>query len=357
MSIGLEATLISLLIGISVGILLQKGRACTNTAFRNFLLFRNNELISFVVIAVCIQLIGYYFLSVASIPGFAFNSNPIEFSYLFIPLGGFLFGFGTVIAGGCAGGICYRIGEGSGASGLGFLGFATGIGLIARGPGSNNINDVRDSTNLEINGQTPSLTHFLPRIIWTLLAAIILILIIYQYNTKTQQGNTKLIHLKSNWTPITVGIGLGVLGVVARFASTKSGREFGLSTTDGIGEIFDSILNFVSIGWAGIFIIGLIFGALISASSGNEFKISIPSKNEFFRFYFGGLLLGIGAMLGYGCNFGHIFGGIPELGISSFVALIFMLFGNRVGSHLFYIKFNQPFPDSTPQSIRIGQTT
>ena len=153
---------------------------------------------------------------------------------------------------------------------------------------------------------------------------------------------------------MTVGIGLGLLGIIARYASTKAGREFGLSTTDGIGAIFDSLINFKSLDWAGVFIVGLILGALVSSSSGNEFKISIPQLNEFVRFYLGGLLLGIGAMLGYGCNFGHIFGGIPELGISSLVALIFMLFGNRIGSYLFYIKYNQALPESTPYSIRIN---
>jgi uncharacterized membrane protein YedE/YeeE len=301
---------------------------------------------------VCVQLIGYYVLSIIAVAGFEFNYNPIEFSYVFIPLGGFIFGWATVIAGGCAGGICYRVGEGSGASILGFLGFASGIGFIAKGPGSENINDFRDTTTLQIDNETPSLTHFLPSIVWVFIASIILFTLIYQYLKKINQGTIKLVHLKSRWNPVTVGVILGLFGIIARYSSTKSGREFGLSTTDGIGEIFDSILNFKSIGWAGIFILGLILGSLLSASTGKEFKISIPSKHEFFRFYFGGMLLGIGAMLGYGCNFGHIFGGIPELGLSSFVALVFMLMGNQVGSYLFFIKYGQPLPDSTPHSIR-----
>ncbi|MCE7736556.1 MAG: YeeE/YedE family protein, partial [Candidatus Heimdallarchaeota archaeon] len=150
------------LIGIAAGIVLQRGRACTNTAFRNFLLFKNNELVSFVIITVCVELIGYYFLTILSIPNFQFNSNPISFSYIFIPLGGFIFGLGTVVAGGCAGGVCYRIGEGSGASLLAFVGFASGIVIVASSPLTKSIDNLRNQTNFQINNETPSLTHILP---------------------------------------------------------------------------------------------------------------------------------------------------------------------------------------------------
>ncbi len=354
MSLGIEAAIFGLLIGISVGIVLQRGRACTNTAFRNFLLFRNNELLSFVIIAVCVEMVGYYFLSALNIPNFDFNSNPISFSYIFIPIGGFIFGLGTVVAGGCAGGICYRIGEGSGASTLGFFGFATGIALIADSPLTKPIDNIRDQSNLEINNETPSLTHILPRIVWTLLALVVLIYIIYSYNKKVNLNQIKLTHLLSNWNPVTTGLLLGIFGILARYSSGLSGRDFGMSTVDGVSEIFKTVFLFEEIGWPGVFIIGLIIGSLISAVRGNEFKFSIPSKNEFYRFYLGGIMLGSGAMLGYGCNFGHIFGGIPELGISSIFALIFMLIGNQVGSQLFYIRYNQPLPESTPQSIRVN---
>ena len=184
MDLTIGLAIFAALIGIAVGITLQRGRACTNTAFRNFLLFKNNELITFVVIAVSIQLIGYYFLSILSITNFEFIANPISFSYIFIPLGGFIFGLGTVVAGGCAGGICYRIGEGSGASLLGFFGFATGIVIIADSPLTNSIDNIRGDTNLQINNETPSLTHILPRFVWALIAVVILIYTAFNYYKK-----------------------------------------------------------------------------------------------------------------------------------------------------------------------------
>jgi uncharacterized membrane protein YedE/YeeE len=85
------------------------------------------------VVTVAIELLGYLILSIISILGFNFDSNPITFSYVLIPLGGFLFGLGTVLAGGCAGGTCYRIGQGSISSIIAFLGFGFRIAIIGIG--------------------------------------------------------------------------------------------------------------------------------------------------------------------------------------------------------------------------------
>ncbi|MEE9460101.1 MAG: YeeE/YedE thiosulfate transporter family protein [Candidatus Bathyarchaeia archaeon] len=54
-------------------------------------------------------------------------------------------------------------------------------------------------------------------------------------------------------------------------------------------------------------------------------------------------------MMAGGCNIGHIFSGIPELGISSFFAMIFIIFGNWIGSYLQYIKWKNEWPESTPK--------
>ncbi len=346
----MELTIIlsAIIIGLLTGYILQRGRGCSNTAFRNLFLIGNNEMALMLVVVVCVELIGYYILSLG-IFGFNFIENPIPLSYLLIPLGGFIFGLGTVVAGGCAGGVCYRVGEGSVSSLLSLIGFASGIAIIAVTPLNGIVNNTRNSTLLLINGKTPSLSQIMPRWVWTLIALSLLIYIIYYYNKKENENKLKLVHLLKSWSPIKTGILLGIVGIFARYFSTLSGREFGFSTTDGIGQIFQSIVLFKAIGWAGIFILALIIGSAISASLINEIKITIPNKTTVLRFYLGGILLGVGAMIGSGCNFGHIFGGMPELGISSFVAVIFMLLGNGFASHLYYNTMNVQYPISTPQ--------
>ncbi len=348
--------LFALIIGLITGLILQRGRVCFNSAFRNVLLIRNIDLALIVIIAVSVELIGYQILSFITISDFIFESSPLPFSILLLPIGSLLFGFGTVIAGGCAGGVCYRIGEGSIKSLLAFVGFAVGIGLLSIEPMSSFVIDLRDSTLWEIGGKAPSLELIMPRGFWTLCVIILLIAVIYFYKKHTVQ----LVHLRQFWTPIISGVLLGVVGTFARFLSTLSGRPFGFSTTDGIGEIFSYLFSFFGLlspqqlGWAAFFVIGIIIGALFSSTQLKEFKIKIPSKSDTIRFFGGGIILGMGAFLASGCNFGHILGGIPELGLSSVFAAFLMLFGNWIGSHIFYNLMKQEIPESTPMLINVN---
>jgi uncharacterized membrane protein YedE/YeeE len=308
------------------------------------------------MLTVTIELVGYQILTLLPHPGFTFESNPIPLSLLLLPIGGFLFGLGTVFAGGCAGGICYRIGEGSFKAFLAFLGFAVGIGILSIGPLSELVRNFRNSTSWLIDGRIPSLEMFFPRWVWTMIAlGLAFSGIIYYNRMETKQ----LTHLLPHWTPVVSGVLLGLLGVVSRYFSTLSGRAFGFSTTDGIGEIFQVIASIfglftpTQIGWAGLFILGLIIGAALSSIQINEFKLKIPNKLDVVQFFGGGTLMGFGAMFALGCNFGHIFGGIPELGLSSIIALIFMIIGNWFGSYFYYSLMNHELPDSTPKYLSI----
>jgi len=337
----------ALIVGLSTGLILQRGRVCTNTAFRNLLLAKNSELSLVILLTISIELLGYQILTF--FPGFVFISNPIPFSFILLPIGGFIFGLGTVVAGGCAGGVCYRVGEGSIRSTLAFLGYACGIGILAVGPLSVAVNEFRNGTSWIIDGQIPSLESIFPRTIWTVIAVGLAFGAIYRYRAQTHQ----LTHLLPNWSPIVTGILLGILGIFARYFSTLTGRAFGFSTVDGIGEVMSSLISVFGfgtfqMGWAGVFLIALIFGAFISSFQIGEFRIRVPDRIAALRFFGGGFVLGIGAMLALGCNFGHILGGIPELGISSLFAFVFMMLGNWVGSYILYISLCHKLPDSTP---------
>ena len=139
------------------------------------------------------------------------------------------------------------------------------------------------------------------------------------------------------------------------FEPTPIRRNFGLSTVDGIANVAQSIVTLRLFDWAGFFVIGLIGGSFASSLNLREFGLIIPSRNDVFQFLGGGFLLGTGAMMAGGCNIGHIFGGIPELGLSSFIALIVMILGNWTGSYIYYVKWNNQWPESTPHRNRLHQ--
>jgi hypothetical protein len=66
-----------------------------------------------------------------------------------------------------------------------------------------------------------------------------------------------------------------------------------------------SVLNF-----------GLIFGALAAALLGREFAVRPAPRNELLKGALGGLLMGLGAMLSFGCNIGGFFSALSALSLS-----------------------------------------
>ena len=347
MSIPIIQYIIALGIGMSTGLVLQRGRVCTNSAFRNLLLIRNGELSTIIPVTVAVTVTGYFLLTL--MPGYEFSSNPIHFSFIFLPIGAFIFGLGTVFAGGCAGAVCYRVGEGNVKSLIALFGFISGIGILAAGIIAEVFQSLNSSSLILINNQTPSLEQFAPRSIWTIIIAFGSCLLVYFFYLKNAEH--KLTHLRPEWTPIISGILLGVLGILTKYFSSLPPiyRNFGLSTVDGIANIAQSIVTFQLFNWAGFFMIGLIGESFLSSLNIKEFEVIIPTRKNVFQFFGGGFLLGFGAMMAGGCNIGDIFSGIPELGISSFFAMTFMIFGNWMGSYLQYIKWKNEWPESTPK--------
>jgi len=81
--------------------------------------------------------------------------------------------------------------------------------------------------------------------------------------------------------------------------------------------------------------IGVIFGALSAALLASGFKIKkIKSKKQIFAATIGGLLMGYGARLSFGCNIGALYSGIASMSLSGWVFAVAMFFGAAMGSKL-----------------------
>lgn len=81
--------------------------------------------------------------------------------------------------------------------------------------------------------------------------------------------------------------------------------------------------------------LGVIFGALLSTLLASQFKIKkIKNKRQIVAAISGGLMMGYGARIAYGCNIGALFGGISSLSLSGWVFATFMFVGAVIGSKL-----------------------
>src|SRR2546428_7819441 len=99
----------SILIGLGFGIFLQKGRFCFTSAFRDFFAYKDTRVLKGVLAGMLTMAGGvslaYYLGAPADrfwLPSFGLSSV----------IGGFVFGAGMVLAGGCASGTLYRAAQG-----------------------------------------------------------------------------------------------------------------------------------------------------------------------------------------------------------------------------------------------------
>jgi uncharacterized membrane protein YedE/YeeE len=85
--------------------------------------------------------------------------------------------------------------------------------------------------------------------------------------------------------------------------------------------------------------LGIAFGALLATLLASQFKIKkIKSKKQLVAATIGGLLMGYGARIGFGCNIGALYSGIASLSLSGWVFGVFLFLGAIVGSKLL-VKF------------------
>src|SRR3972149_2016810 len=114
-----------LLVGLVFGFVLQRGRFCVNTAFRDIIFINDFTMLRAYLLAVLVAILGANILEdIGIIEG---GLRRQAFAPIANIVGGYIFGLGIVLAGGCGSGVLYRVGEGLMAAWVALIGFAIGI--------------------------------------------------------------------------------------------------------------------------------------------------------------------------------------------------------------------------------------
>jgi len=314
-----------LLIGIIFGVILQRGRICFNSAFRDVLIFKDNYLMKLAALAIALQSITLLLFAQLGVIKLA----PMPLNWIANIVGGYIFGLGMVLAGGCASGVTYRIGEGMTTSWLAGLIFgltaqATSSGLFSnwmKWLGKLNVT-VKPNSSVYASKVGPTLATIFNVNPWIVTLIVAALLIWYAFGTKTSQRETKL-----NW--IWAAVLIAILQPIAWWASAAAGRNYGLGITGGWTNILSVYTANKQLNWIGIEVLGIIIGAMISAIAAKEFKLRMPKDPKtYLQVMVGGALMGFGAATAGGCNIGHFLTGVPTLAISSIVSSIFFILGN-----------------------------
>jgi len=114
-----------IIVGITLGILFAHYQLCFSRAVRGFISFRRkNKIIIFLVMVIASAVFFNFFIGIGLLQETVKPLTPISF------LGGVFFGIGMVVAGGCAAGTLYRVGEGNIPSLITTLGMVVGMGAF-----------------------------------------------------------------------------------------------------------------------------------------------------------------------------------------------------------------------------------
>ena len=77
--------------------------------------------------------------------------------------------------------------------------------------------------------------------------------------------------------------------------------------------------------------LGVLLGGLVAALLSREFAIRVPPRGELVKGVGGGLLMGLGAMLAFGCNIGGFFSAVSALSLSGFGMMLGLGLGALLG--------------------------
>lgn len=348
-------------LGLMLGFVLQRGRFCLNSAFRDIIFVKDMTFFRAYLLCVVVAVLGTNLLEDFSLFK-AFDQQTGSYVSVelmrqnFVPLaniiGGFIFGIGIVLAGGCASGIVYRVGEGQVSTMTAIIGFFFGVVMTTEGLLSPVYRYLK-SFKVEIAGKTnPALWDIFgsgPTVKWATIGVFSLAVLAFVMKGRPTFGrNSKTF----SWG--LTGLLIGLLTVVAWLASSYfGGVPRGLAITTPLREFFNAVLyksshssfpEFSFLGifqgtWGVFFIFAVPIGALLSALALKEFKWKIPQAKEFMTVFFGSILMGVGAVIAGGCNLGHGVTGFSTMAVASIVSITAIILGNWT---MVYFKFIRP---------------
>jgi uncharacterized protein len=344
------------LLGAVMGLVLYHAAFGFTSAWRVFIADRRGEGLRAQMLMLAIAVILFFpALSAGSIFGQPVHGNvsPVGVSLLF---GAFIFGIGMQIGGGCASGTLYTVGGGSVRMLLTLAAFIAGSALGAAHFDWWAAQPSLPAISLVKNwGVLPALLANL--VLFATIAAATLVLERRRHgrlvaaDSSPRIGTARL--LRGPWPILAGAVALAVLNFVAL---ALSGKPWGITSAFALwgskaalalgfdvsswpywsapaaqAALHGSVLNDVT----SVMDFGIVIGALLAAALAGRFSpgFRIPLRSAIAAIV-GGIMLGYGARLAYGCNIGAYFSGIASGSLHGWVWMIAAFAGSIIGTRL-----------------------
>ena len=337
-----------LLTGIVFGAVLQRGRFCVTGMLRDIFLNKTWRGFTALLILISVHAFGLTLLTGADV----LSPEIADFKPVAVIVGGFIFGLGIILSGGCASGTWYRSAEGLVGSWIALLFYGLSAAAMKSGPLAG-ANDWFKQWSLPVTTIHGAL-HISP---WILVAVLWVVTFLLWRHYRAKDAGSPKVDLGQAWyaKPLNMNvaaIGVGIIGTVGFVLSAESGRNGGLGITTPTADIvrWSATGDSARMNWGTLLVIGLLVGAFIAAKTAGEFRVRVPDAQTATRAIWGGIMMGVGASLAGGCTVGN---GMVETSLFSFqgwVALFFMALGVGAGARL-WLK-----PKSEPQQPQTYST-
>jgi len=353
---------VSLFLGLAAGFVMHRSDFCLAGMFRDLFLFRRTVMVKSFVLLVVVSMALF---EAARLTGLL-SVYPFPLLYPPTPanlIGGFLFGIGMVLAGGCVVGTLYKMGSGSVLSLTAFGGLIFGSGLYAE------IHPawaafVRETTLFPGKitvAQIAGVDPLVPALAVAAPGALLLV----RWHKKgelvrpafaagyLQPAKAALaLALIGALSYVLIGMPMGVTssftkiaGFLERLLFSSHFKELAFYKampliftnrltasvmTGGPGPQYDA-LGAVQIP----LILGIVLGSAVSAALLGELKFyyRVPLR-QYALAAGGGVIMGLASRLAPTCNVWHLLGGLPILAASSLLFFLGMLAGAWLGGKL-----------------------
>jgi uncharacterized membrane protein YedE/YeeE len=322
-----------LVVGLLFGAVAQRSRFCVLAAVSNWVLMRDLRQAHAYLAAVAIAVAGTATLELTGLVPIAetgFRSGRIDwFGTL---AGGTLFGFGAVLAGGCAGRLLVRSAEGSlgavvalVAAGIGGAACAYGVlepvrvqlhNALSFGPASG---DASIATFL-------GLSHGWVAVLFATACALAII-------ATFRRGASIGLLLAGVLVGALVVGGWWVSGSLAQDPFEGTVRPVSMAFVGPVAETTQLIVTGEQrgSGFHLALIVGVLGGAVASALVRRQFRWAGMRPGELMRAVIGGGFIGVGAVFAGGCNIGQGLTGMSTLSMSALLAVMGIVSGMRLG--------------------------
>ncbi|VAW64605.1 hypothetical protein MNBD_GAMMA08-841 [hydrothermal vent metagenome] len=323
-----------LVLGVMFGAIVQKSGFCMSAVVSNFVLMRDCRQLHAFLIAIAIAVSGTQllnFMGLVDIGESAYLAPKID--WLGAIIGGLMFGFGTILAGGCIGRTVVRVGEGDASAIITLAFMALAATVTMYGPLEPYRVWFYQATVFDIPAEwasIPGLFDFSVGLFIVLFVSACLAIILYTYKNNHSielifaGGAVGLLIVAGWWVSGYLSQDIFSLHRPASFtfAGPLANASYML-VTDNI--LSDGALFGVTL------LMGTLLGSFFMASIRGRFRWIQPDTSHLCHIVVGGLLMGTGAIVAGGCNIGNGLTGLSVLSVRSLIAVIAIFCGMRLG--------------------------